>query len=154
MMVVTAKLKKRNLLILLAAAAAIIAVLLLPGKQRDKGTSTVPTEKIETNEQRIAFLQDLGWDVEQSPVETQEVVIPTDENEVFLQYNELQKSQGYDLTDYAGRAVKRYVYEIRNHPGDTGTYNATLLIYKGRVIGGDVASTEAGGILHGLQMQA
>lgn len=151
-MVVTAKLKKRNILILLAVLAAILAVLFIPGRKTNETAGTSAAEKVETNEQRVAFLQNLGWEVEESPVETQEVTIPAEENEVYTRYNELQKSQGYNLNDFAGKTVKRYVYEIKNHPDAAGTYRATLLVHKGRVIGGDVASTDAGGQMHSLQM--
>lgn len=152
MMVVTAKVKKRNILIVLAAVLAILAVLFIPGKKTEQPTAAAVTDKAETNEQRIAYLQSLGWEINPTPAETQEVMIPADASEVFERYNELQKSQGYDLNDYAGKAVKRYVYEITNYPEASGSYRATLLVHKGRIIGGDVASTEAGGTMHSLQM--
>lgn len=151
MMVVTAKLKKRNILIVIAAIIAILAVLFIPGKKAEQTTAAQVTDKAETNEQRVAFLSSLGWEVNEAPVETQEVMIPAEANEVYERYNELQKSQGYDLDDYAGKSVKRYVYEITNYPDAAGSYRATLLVHKGRIIGGDVASTDAGGVMHSLQ---
>ena len=150
-MVLTAKVKKRNILIFLAAVAAILAVLFLPGKKQQEASGSELMEKVVTNEDRVAFLKNLGWEVSPSPTETQEVLIPAEQNEVFGRYNELQKSQGYELSDLAGKAVKRYVYEITNHPDTTQPYRATLLVYKDRVVGGDVASTAAGGTMHGLQ---
>lgn len=151
MMVVTARLKKRNLLIAIAATIAILAVLLIPKNSRKDTTTSV---KIETNEQRVAFLQELGWEVEQDPVQTQEIVIPTEDSDVYQRYNDLQKSQGYDLNACAGKVVKRCVYKVTNHPDTTGDYYATLLIHKGRVVGGDVASSAADGIMHALQRPA
>lgn len=150
MMVVTAKLNKRNILIVIAAIIAILALLLIPGKKAETTAAQV-TDKAETNEQRVEFLRSLGWEVNEAPVETQEVMIPAEENEVYNRYNELQRSQGYDLNDYAGKSVKRYVYEITNYPDAAGSYRATLLVHKGHIIGGDVASTEAGGVMHSLQ---
>lgn len=148
MMVITAKVKKRNIAIIIAAIAAILLFLLLPGKSESKTTGTNAGIKAETNEQRIAFLESFGWTAEASPIETQEVRIPDEENEIFARYNELQKSQGYDLSEYAGKNVKRYVYHITNHPDADGNYQATILVYKGKIIGGDVASTDAGGKMH------
>ena len=141
-MVMTAKLKKRNLWILLAVAAAVAVILLLP---REKGE----TGLIETNEQRIAFLQSFGWEPSPSPIESGEVRIPEETDEVFERYNELQKSQGYDLTAYAGKCVERFVYEIPNCP-DGCARRATLLIYQSKIIGGDISSCEAGGTMHGF----
>lgn len=151
MMVLTAKVKKRNILIFLAAVAAILAVLFLPGKKQQETSGAEVVEKVVTNEDRVAFLKNLGWEVNPSPAETQEVLIPAEQNEVFSRYNELQKSQGYDLSDLAGKTVKRYVYEITNHPDAAQPYRATLLVHKDKVVGGDVASIAAGGTMHSLQ---
>ena len=78
--------------------------------------------------------------------------IPTDPSEVFERYNDLQISQGFDLHEYSGKSVKRYVYEITNYPNSEDTYYATLLIYKNAVIGGDVCSSAQGGTMHSLNM--
>lgn len=58
---------------------------------------------METNDGRVKFLTDLGWQVTTSPVETQQVRIPTEVTEVFERYNTLQISQGYDLNPLAGK---------------------------------------------------
>ena len=89
---------------------------------------------------------------EDEPKQTQEVRIPTEPSEVFERYNDLQISQGFDLHEYSGKSVKRYVYEITNYPNSEDTYYATLLIYKNAVIGGDVCSSAQGGTMHSLNM--
>ena len=61
------------------------------------------------NEQRIDFLKQFGWEVEQEPVSIEEIVIPQQFNQVYERYNELQKTQGMDLTKYAGKTVKKVV---------------------------------------------
>ena len=67
-------------------------------------------------------------------------------------YLALQSGQGFDLSKYAGKRVKRYTYEITNYPtGETGIL-ANLLIYKNTVIGGEVLSPQLDGFLHGLAM--
>lgn len=153
MMVITAKVKKRNIAIIAAVIAAVLLLLFLPGKKSTESAAAKGTAKVETNEQRIAFLESFGWATENAPLEMQEVRIPTEKNEVFDRYNELQKSQGYDLTEYAGKNVKRYVYLITNHP-EQEDFRATLLVYRGKVIGGDIASTSSGGKMHGFNMPA
>ena len=153
MMVITAKVKKRNILIALVAIAAILAVLFWPGS-KDSGQETAEIIcKAETNDERIAFLRQFGWDVADAAVETQEVRIPTEPNEVFTRYNELQKQQNFDLEQYAGKVVKRYVYDVLNHP-DGENYRATLFVYRGKVIGGDVSCTEQNGKMHGFAKPA
>lgn len=148
MMVITAKVKKRNILIALGVIAALLLLLFRPGS-KSRAVDAPAVQKADTNEQRIAYLESYGWTVESSPVETQEVRIPKEQNEIFQRYNELQKSQGYDLSQFAGKTAKRYVYAITNHP-DGGNFYATVLVRDGQVIGGDVASTDMGGKMHGF----
>jgi hypothetical protein len=69
---------------------------------------------------------------------------------VFAAYNELQRTQGLDLTPYAGKTVERYTYTVTNYNGFDGTVLANLLVYRGRVIGGDVCSADTNGFLHGF----
>ena len=153
MVVMTAKVDKKKLTFL--AAALILAVILisvLAGGRGGKAAPQAESPAIATNEDRVAFLTALGWTVSQSPVETQEVRIPEESSEVYDRYNALQVSQGYDLSQYAGKKVMRYVYEITNYPSATEPVYATLLVYKDQVIGGDVTSTAADGRIHGLKM--
>ena len=65
-------------------------------------------------------------------------------------YNELQKQQGFDLSQYCGEVCESYTYMLNSYPsGETGVI-AQLFIYKGRVIGGDIHSASLGGFMHGL----
>ena len=51
---------------------------------------TVNYDKIKTNDDRIAFLRQFGWEVESTPKEEATVTIPSEFDKVFLGYNELQ----------------------------------------------------------------
>ena len=157
MMIVSAKVSKRKFLTGLLVAVGIIALLVFLCSKADAsgGEDTedpAVANEAATNEARLAFLRSFGWEVSDTPVETQEVRIPETFNNVFTRYNELQKSQGYDLEPYAGKAVKRYVYSITNHPQGADHY-ATLLICKNEIIGGDITGTGEGGTIHGFRMQ-
>ena len=147
MMMLTTKIDRKKLLIAVLILVALIAALLIPG-----GKEAADAAKAETNEERIAFLESFGWQVVETPVKTQEVLVPTDGNEVFERYNALQQYQGYDLTQYAGKTLKRYVYEIKNHPNTDETFYATLLVYRDEIVGGDVASSSKGGMMHSFKM--
>ena len=150
MMVMTAKVDfKKIMLGLIAAAALILAlILLLGGNDTTQTAAPAPS----ANDGRIKFLTDFGWDVVVSPTQTSQVKIPDKDGDVFDRYNALQKSQGYDLNNYAGKTVMRYVYEIKNYPGATDPVYATLLIYKDQIIGGDVTDTSAKGAIRGFRM--
>ena len=149
MFVMTAKVDIKKILIILAAAAGlIIALLVLFGG--NNGSVTTATTPVSGNDARIAFLKDLGWEVSASPAESSQVRIPQEQTQLYERYNALQKSCGYDLSQYAGKAVMRYVYKVNNFPGATEPVYATLLIHKNEVIGGDITDTSAKGVMQGL----
>ncbi len=150
MMVMTAKVDMKKILLILAAIAAVIlAVVLLVG-EGDSVQTAAPAEG--SNDARVKFLTDYGWDVTTSPKESSRVKIPKETTEVFDRYNTLQKGQGYDLSNYAGKTVMRYVYQVNNYPGASQPVYATVLVYKNKVIGGDVTDTAAGGQIRGFKM--
>ena len=150
MLVMTAKVDMKKIAIILAAVAGLIVGLILLFGGSDTQPTAAPS--LATNEGRVKFLADFGWDVVVSPTQTSQVKIPDKSGDVFDRYNALQKSQGYDLSNYAGKTVMRYVYEIKNYPGATDPVYATLLIYKDQVIGGDVTDTSAKGSIQGFRM--
>ena len=149
MLVMTAKVDKKKIAIIFSAVVVAVAalILLLSG-----GNDAAPTasKDVSNNDARVAFLKSFGWDVTTSPVESSQVRIPEKTNEVFDRYNALQKQQGYDLGQYAGKTVMRYVYKINNYPSAIEPVYATLLIYKNQIIGGDVTNTAAKGHIHGF----
>ena len=158
MMIVSAKISKRKLFTGLAAAVCVIALLVfLSIKSNDAAAvsdTAVQSTRAATNEDRIAYLASFGWQVKETPEETQEVRIPEEFNDVFTRYNQLQQSQGFDLSAYAGKTAKRYVYAITNYPGGSTDHYVTLLVHKNEIIGGDVTSTAEGGKMHGFQRPA
>lgn len=153
MLVMTAKVDKKKLAIIFSAVVVAIAALILllsGGKDAEPTVST----NISSNDARVNFLKGFGWDVTTSPVESSQVRIPEKSSQILDRYNELQKSQGYDLTKYAGKTVMRYVYKINNFPGATDPVYATLLVYKDQVIGGDITNTAARGQIQGFKMNS
>ena len=82
--------------------------------------------KIKTNEDRIKFLEQFGWKVNENPVEEVEVTVPESFYKIFIGYNEIQKRQGLDLSKYKGKNVMRYTYEITNYEGESGKVYARM----------------------------
>lgn len=152
MFVMTAKLSKSKLfaagLILLAAIILIVVFVTAGGGD---AVESIPVG--ETNDDRVAYLASFGWSVNAQPKQTQQVKIPdSTENKVFARYNELQISQGFDLTKYAGKEATRYVYEILNYPEAKEPVYASILVYDGKIIGGDITDSSPNGLIHGFQM--
>ena len=152
MMVMTAKVNLKKIAVILAALAVVIIGLVALAGKDDAQAQTTAAPAVSDNDARVKFLRDFGWDVTVSPVESGQVRIPEDKSEVFERYAQLQKSQGYDLSPYAGKTVMRYVYKINNYPGATDPVYATLLIHKNQVIGGDITDTSAKGQVRGFKM--
>ena len=129
----------------------MLIVLLAASGGEDKAKTQSPIGN--TNDDRVAYLATFGWSVNAEPTQTQKVKIPdTAENKVFARYNDLQKSQGFDLTDFAGKEVMRYVYEILNYPDASAPVYASVLVYDGHIIGGDVTNSAPDGVIHGFAL--
>ena len=152
MMFMTAKLDPKKIAIALGAVAiGILALILLFGGNSSTATAA---PDLSSNSARVEYLKGLGWEVNASPTESGQVRIPTKTTEVYDRYNELQKTQGFDLTPFAGKTVMRYVYKVTNYPNSTSPVYATLLIYKNQVIGGDITDTAPNGAIQGLLKNA
>ena len=95
--------------------------------------------KCDKDDEQSAFLQQCGL----SPLkitDSCEVIIPTEFNDAYEHYNELQKEIGLDLEKFKGKSVQKVTYELKN----SKTKYAVLLIYKGKVIGGHLTNGEYG----------
>ena len=114
------------------------AVILLAGALGRRSADTAI--RAGTNEERIAYLQSLGWEVEPTPILEQEITMPKDFPDVLTQYNELQRQQGFDLEEYAGKKLTLYTYRITN-----------LYVYRSELVGGDVHSTSFTGFMTALR---
>lgn len=91
------------------------------------------------DDEQSTFLEQFGLSSEKI-TDSCEVTIPTDFNDTYEQYNELQKEIGLDLEKFKGKSVQKITYELKN----CKTKFAVLLIYKGKVIGGHLTNGEYG----------
>ena len=113
-------------------------------------------DKVKTADDAAAFLGQFGWLVDAGSAETKEVTIPAEFDKVFAGYNELQKSQGLDLSKYKKKVVTRHTFTVTNYAervsdAPVGTVYANVLVYRGRVIGGDICSADVKGFIHGFE---
>jgi len=142
--------------VLLSAVALITLIALIPKYEPTSANvsyssvAEINFSKIKTNEDRVGFLKQFGWTVEETPAATVEVTIPSEFDRVFTNYNELQKQQGLDLSKYKRKNMMRYTYIITNFPGYTGTVYANVLVYRNKVVGGDICSADVNGFIYGF----
>lgn len=155
MFVVSVKAKRKNvflcMLLLLILALVILTAVFVHGHGSEATMAgNKYSVKAESNEDRIAFLKQFGWEVQAEPVEIREVTVPAAFNDVYEKYNQIQKEQGLDLTRYAGKICKQWVYQVENATDRGAPVRATLLVYGGKVIGGDISSTPLDGFMCGF----
>lgn len=96
----------------------------------------------EGNAQRVEFLNKNGLIVQPDPV-TEDITIPTELNGAYAEYNELQKSQGFDLEPYAGMEVTKYTYTILNYPDHPENTVVNLIFDDHRLIAADITFNDA-----------
>jgi len=161
MFIYTAKLHRKRILFGIIALVLVCGLLLtLAGTYNLWGTQTVASsaaeapDKVKTNEDRIAYLESFGWTVTPEPLAVEELAIPEVFDESLTDYLALQDSQGFDLSQFAGKNVKRYTYGITNYPTGEENIMVSILVYKNHVIGGEVFSATTGELLHGLARNA
>lgn len=154
MFIMTARVPKKRLLAgavtVLCCCMVVVAALALTLGQRAV-TTAAEVSGIRNNEDRIAYLTGLGWQVSPQPISTEELLIPDVFDDSYTAYLALQDQQGFDLTRYCGKRVKRYIYEITNYPTGARGVQAALLVYRNRVVGGQVQAPD-GSFVHGLAM--
>ena len=108
-------------------------------------------DKVKTQDDVVGFLSQFGWQVNATPVEVKTVTIPSEFDKVFAAYNELQKAQGLNLLKFKNKEVTRYTFAITNYADYNGTVYANVLVYRNKVIGGDVCSADVSGFIHGFE---
>ena len=135
--------RRRMALLSLALGMVIGSALLLAGCFGGEKEPEIITAA--TAEERVAFLEGLGWQVEPQPIETLDLQLPeTLENE-WADYAKLQKGQGLPFGEFTGQAVKRYTYTVINYPDIPQGVQANLYLWGDQIIGGDIIATGQGG---------
>ena len=149
----SSNLKKLFGVVFALALVSLVAVFFV-NSQSNVNIKKVSLYTAETADDRLKFISDLGWIVDEEPVEVRQIAIPQEFDDVYSNYNEIQLSQGYDLTKYAGRSAKRWTYIIRNYPdvsSDEDYVRINLLVCDGKIIGGDICSIKLDGFMHGFE---
>ncbi len=119
-----------------------------------KTSTNISFENIKTNEDRIEFLKQFGWEVNSKPINESEVKIPVKLDTILETYNNIQTTQGLDISKFTGKTVNRYTYQVTNYPDYDGTVYANIIVYKNKVIAGDLCSSDINGFIHGLEKEA
>lgn len=65
-----------------------------------------------------------------------EITVPKNWNDIYTEYNELQRQQGFDLVPYKGKTAVEYEYFVDD------TLNASVLVSENRIIAAHVANCD------------
>ena len=148
---------KANKKALIGAGMVILALLILffavPRQAKSVAAQLKPSLKAQSNEERIAFIANFGYDVIKEPVEIRDITIPEQFDDTYSSYNELQLSQGFDLSKYKGKNAKSYSYAVTNYDAvenSEQTIRVNLIVYRSRIIAADICSVELDGFMHAL----
>jgi hypothetical protein len=114
-------------------------------------TASYSYEKVKSEDDAEKFLAQFGWIVDASPVEVTQVTMPDEFDKIFGAYNEIQKEQGLNLLKYKRKKLTRYTFEVKNYEGYDGRVLANVLVYRGKVVGGDICSADIDGFVHGFE---
>ncbi len=109
---------------------------------KDESVVSYSYDKVRSAEDAANFLTQFGWEIDREPTEVKDVTVPSEFDKVFSAYNEIQKAQGLNLLRYRGKEVTRYTFRVTNYEGATSPVYANVLVYRNRVIGGDLYSSD------------
>ncbi len=100
-----------------------------------------PVVNGKTHAQRVAYIKSLSLLPDEENASSKNIVIPDIFSDVYDNYNKLQMKSGYDLTPYKGVEATVYTYPVgRIKQENNDEYYVNLIVYKGRIIGGDISS--------------
>jgi hypothetical protein len=146
--------RKKAVIAVLLLAAVLCAIIIIAGRfglGRAGGADASLSAVVRNNRQRVGYLESLGWRVDEDALDEQKVKIPISFSDVYLKYNALQIAQGFDLTRYGGLEATRYTYKVKNHPSSENDIVADIIVYKDKIIAGDIQSCAPDGFMNGLK---
>ncbi|WP_052446842.1 DUF4830 domain-containing protein [Candidatus Soleaferrea massiliensis] len=158
MFVMSMKMNKKKIVTVILVALAVIVLLwffVLNGNTSSLPTASIPVNQnvdVPDNTARVSYLKRFGWDISAEPTEVVSAFVPQEFDDVYTNYNAIQLKQGFDLSGYQGKEVVRYTYDVANYPDHPSNVKANLLVAGGKVIAGDICSTELDGFMHELNV--
>ena len=78
-------------LLLIFVIVTVISLFILSQDSQETGKNGMSI-KASTHEERMAFLSQYGWEIDEEPVSVQEVIIPSEFDDTYTAYNEIQKA--------------------------------------------------------------
>lgn len=135
--------------ILLIIFFAVTAAVILFVSLKILGSEESSPYEMNSNAMRVEFLNGCGLIVKPD-ADIQDITIPQHFGEIYEEYNELQKSQGFDLKKYAGEEAVLYRYTVLNCPEYPDNVTANMVICGNILIACDLTLNEENGFTKAL----
>ena len=107
-------------------------------------------EGVTNAEKGAEFAKQFNINVKLPQSDAAEFRIPSNFDAVMEKYNDIQRQQGMNLEKYKNKQVTRYTYVVLDADGNETENLLSLIVYKDRVVGGDISSTQNGGFVSGF----
>ena len=86
------------------------------------------------NAERVEFLNRQGYIVKPDPVRREDVTVPSEFNDTYKSYVEMQQAQGLDLAEHKGDKATLFSYAVLNYPEYSENVFADLLVADNKLI--------------------
>lgn len=86
------------------------------------------------NAERVEFLNRQGYIVKPDPVRREDVTVPSEFNDTYKSYVEMQQAQGLDLAEHKGDKATFFSYAVLNYPEYSENVFADLLVADNKLI--------------------
>lgn len=149
-MFVSFKIISRNtFLIILCAIVVLSSAFIVSSISKD--SRRVSGEVYSDVDSVCSYINSFGLEVDKLQVVQDEIIVPELFNEVYENYNNIQISQGFDLTKYKGLVLKRYTFPVTNYPEKQQNVFVEILLYQNSIVAADIYSTNAQGFIKALK---
>ena len=143
MKMLTLKLTPKKIFgIILLLVGIIVISITFVSNRTSEAQSVSAGISAKTDSERREYLSKYGYKLAKE-CEQKEITIPEKWNDVYNSYNQIQKNQGFDLTDYKGQKATLYTYTVTNYKGKGEYIVADMLVCEGKLIGGDICNPSA-----------
>lgn len=102
---------------------------------------------ININHRNIEYIKSFGWEVDNKPVDTMSISLPSSSDSIFSAYCKTMEPL-FDLSQFSGKRVLRYSYKVKNHiESSSNMIRINILIYEENIISADISSLMENGFI-------
>lgn len=151
-MFIIKKINKKGIVAVIVTIVAVVLIIFKFSFWNTSGTTAYSTAigdyclEITENFTVEDFFKQFNLSVDEKTQQKADIMIPTEFNDVYEKYNELQKSQGLDLSQYKGEKAERYTYNVTNYPNNIDV-RANIIVLNNRIIAGDLCTVSLDGVM-------